>query len=346
MECACKQISILTQKKGKFPVPATNTESSSPQKTGDMLGDKGDYLQHVLKLPQLWICFKAAETEICFNKAVTIGNLGQPNWGASPISSWLSFVGTNRAGIGDALPEPRLVQAQRLRTPTHYSQTCPLFFCTHSSSIFCDPNPRGGPSSSFVTQLLSAGFRAAHHHSTGTGDQILLSLWSSCIGSASQEAQIVLQYSMPQDKREPKYSGSFWLCPEHGLPELGFCYVPQPYTDFSSVTLSGSFWAHVNFTRSVACCGKELHSLNLFLTTSVCFWPFSKVYLIWSPPGPCKAAGAYSTWGKRKYIKWHKNYMVWVTWGKQTGVNCRKNLGRSQRKFVEPVNEAVIHSSY
>lgn len=27
----------------------------------------------------------------------------------------------------------------------------------------------------------------------------------------------------------------------------------------------------MNLTGFVACCGKELHSLNLFLTTSVCF---------------------------------------------------------------------------
>lgn len=128
------------------------------------------------------------------------------------------------------------------------------------------------------------------------------------------------------DKREPKCSGSSWLCPEHGLPEPGFDCVPQPHTDFSSMTQCSSFWAHVNFTGSVACCGKELRSLNLFLRTSIClFWPFSMVYLIWSPPGPCKAAGAYCVEGKGKYIKWHKKYMVWVTWGKQTGVNCRKN---------------------
>lgn len=70
MECACKQISIQTQKKWKFPVP--ETQNPVPRRNQEIKGDKGDYLQHVLKLPLLCICFKAAETEIRFKKALGV----------------------------------------------------------------------------------------------------------------------------------------------------------------------------------------------------------------------------------------------------------------------------------
>lgn len=77
---------------------------------------KEDDVKDVLKLPQLWTWFKAAETEICFTQAVAVWEFRLTKLGSF---SWLTLPATGTAGTAASLREPRPVQHTIIQTQRH-----------------------------------------------------------------------------------------------------------------------------------------------------------------------------------------------------------------------------------
>lgn len=109
---------------------------------------KGDYVKDVLKLPQLSISFKAAETEICFTQAVAIWEVRPTRLGsftyflmADSSSNAHSQHGCISLRASVSPVQLMIIQTLGLRQhlikhQTYCSQTCPLFFCIYSLAFF------------------------------------------------------------------------------------------------------------------------------------------------------------------------------------------------------------------